>query len=98
MIRRSAVAVVVIAVVSLAAWAFVIRPALDTPERRVGAYLAATSSGNEGAALDAWVPYPATVLISVIQRGDKTDQQRRRLARRFLLAPRRFPADAPVAS
>ena len=76
MIRRSAVAVVVIAVVSLAAWAFVIRPVLDTPERRVGAYLAATSSGNEGAALDAWVPYPATVLISDELRARRADLTR----------------------
>lgn len=49
------VGVVAIAIVSLAAWAFVVRPALDTPERRVAAYLAATSSGDEQRALDAWV-------------------------------------------
>lgn len=67
------VAVVGIAIVSLAAWAFVIRPALDTPERRVATYLSATSSGNEGAALEAWVPYPATVLINTELRARRAD-------------------------
>lgn len=71
--RRSiVVAVISIGIVSLAAWAFVIRPALDTPERRVAAYLGATSSGNEGAALDAWVPYPSNVLISDELRARRT--------------------------
>ncbi len=70
---RVVVAVVGITIASLAAWAFVIRPALDTPERRVAAYLAATGSGNEGAALDAWVPYPANVLISTDLRARRAD-------------------------
>lgn len=77
MIRRPVVIVVGIAVASLAAWAIVIRPALDMPERRVAAYLAATSSGNESAALDAWVPYPGTVLMSAelrARRGDLTKE------------------------
>lgn len=54
---RSGVLVAVIGVViaSVAAYALVMRPALDTPERRVAAYLAATSSGDEKRALDAWV-------------------------------------------
>ena len=74
--RRSLAAVAGVVVVSLAAWALVIRPALDTPERRVGAYLAATSSGNEGAALDAWVPYPGTVLISDELRAQRASLTR----------------------
>ena len=73
MIRRPVVAVVFIAIVSVAAWAFVIRPALDTPERRVAAYLIATGSGNEGAALDAWVPYPASVRMSSELRARRAD-------------------------
>ena len=47
---------VVLAVVGLAAivlWT-VISPRLDSPERQVARYLAATSSGNEKDALDAW--------------------------------------------
>jgi hypothetical protein len=52
---------------------FVIRPALDTPERRVAAYLAATSSGNEPLALEAWVPYPRSVLVSDDLRALRTD-------------------------
>ena len=77
MTRRPVVlALVAIALASLAAWAFVIRPALDTPERRVAAYLAATSSGNEGAALDAWVPYPANVLMSTELRKRRADLTR----------------------
>lgn len=46
-----------VAVVSLAAivlWTTVISPRLDSPERQVARYLAATSSGNEKDALDAW--------------------------------------------
>jgi hypothetical protein len=71
--RRSiVVAVVGIGVASLLAWAFVVRPALDTPERRVAAYLGATSSGNEGGALDAWVPYPSNVLLSDELRAQRT--------------------------
>ena len=73
MIRRAVITGVAIAIASLAAWALVIRPALDTPERRVAAYLAATGSGDEGAALDAWVPYPATVLISTELRARRAD-------------------------
>jgi hypothetical protein len=72
-IRRPVVAVVFIAIVSVSAWAFVIRPALDTPDRRVAAYLTATGSGNEGAALDAWVPYPASVRISSELRARRED-------------------------
>lgn len=73
MIRRAVITGAAIAIASLAAWALVIRPALDTPERRVAAYLAATGSGDEGAALDAWVPYPATVLISTELRARRAD-------------------------
>lgn len=72
MIRRALIAGVAVVIVSFAAWMLVIRPALDTPERRVAAYLAATSSGNERAALDAWVPYPETVLISDDLRARRT--------------------------
>jgi hypothetical protein len=46
-----------IAVVTLAAivlWTTTISPRLDSPERQVARYLAATSSGNEKDALDAW--------------------------------------------
>jgi len=72
--RRSIViAVVGVVIASLAAWAFVVRPALDTPERRVATYLSATSSGHESAALDSWVPYPGTVLISDELRARRTD-------------------------
>ena len=67
------IAVVGVVIASLAAWAFVVRPALDTPERRVATYLSATSSGNESAALDSWVPYPGTVLISDELRARRTD-------------------------
>jgi len=75
--RRSVVvAVVGVAIASLAAWALVVRPALDTPERRVATYFAATSSGNESTALDAWVPYPGTVLISTELRARRTDLTR----------------------
>jgi len=65
-------AVVGVGIASLAAWAFVIRPVLDTPERRVAAYLGATSAGNEVAALDAWVPYPSNVLVSDELRARRT--------------------------
>jgi len=75
-IRRSAAPLVGIAVVLLAAWAFAIRPALDTPDRRVAAYLSATGSGNEVAALEAWVPYPGTVLISDELRAQRTELTR----------------------
>jgi hypothetical protein len=70
--RYAAVAVVALGIASLAAWAFVIRPALDTPERRVAAYLGATSSGNEGLALEEWVPYPRTVSFSDELRARRT--------------------------
>lgn len=73
--RAVIIAVVGSAIVSVAAWAFVIRPALDRPERRVAAYLAATSSGDEHAALGVWVPYPGTVPLSTelrARRGELT--------------------------
>ena len=55
MSRRAVVfAVVGVVLASVAAWAVVIRPALDMPEGRVAAYLAATRSGDEQRALDAW--------------------------------------------
>jgi hypothetical protein len=40
--------------VAVVLWTFVVAPRLDTPERQVARYLAATSSGNEQDALDAW--------------------------------------------
>ncbi len=74
--RPVVVAAIGVAIASLAAWSFVIRPALDTPERRVSAYLSATSSGNEASALEAWVPYPANVLLSTELRARRADLTR----------------------
>ena len=50
--RLAAVAVLVAATVAL--WTLVVAPRLDTPEQQVARYLAATSSGKEQDALDAW--------------------------------------------
>jgi len=50
--RLLAVAVLVAAAVVL--WAVVVAPRLDTPERQVARYFAATSTGQEQEALDAW--------------------------------------------
>jgi len=74
--RPVVVAAIGVAIASLAAWSFVIRPVLDTPERRVSAYLSATSSGNEVSALEAWVPYPANVLLSTELRARRADLTR----------------------
>ena len=77
MTRRAALIVMVgITIVSVGAWVFVIRSALDTPERRVAAYLAATSSGNESAALAVWVPYPGNVRLGADLRARRVELTR----------------------
>jgi len=57
--RLLALPLAVLAAVAL--WLVVIAPALDSPERRVAAYLEATGAGNERAALEAWVVYEGGV-------------------------------------
>jgi hypothetical protein len=69
-------ALVGVAIASVAAWAFVLRPALDTPERRVAAYLAATRSGDEAAALEVWVSYPDDVQLSADLRARRAELTR----------------------
>lgn len=47
-------AIVVVSLAAIVLWTTVISPRIDSPERQVARYLAATSSGNEEDALDAW--------------------------------------------
>lgn len=47
-------AVAVVGLAAIVLWITAIAPRLDSPERQVARYLAATSSGNEKDALDAW--------------------------------------------
>jgi hypothetical protein len=51
---RRLVAVAVLVAAAAVLWTLVVAPRLDTPERQVASYLAATSSGKEQDALDAW--------------------------------------------
>src|SRR3979490_2262907 len=51
---RRLVAVALLVAATVALWTLVVAPRLDTPERQVARYLAATSSGKEQDALDAW--------------------------------------------
>lgn len=49
-----ALAVAALVIGTILVWTFVVAPILGAPEREVARYLAATSSGKEQEALDAW--------------------------------------------
>lgn len=51
---RRVIAITALGLAVVALWTLVVVPRLDTPERQVARYLAATSAGNEQEALDAW--------------------------------------------
>ena len=57
--RRRQVALVAIALLIAAAgaWVYFATPLLDTPQRHVARYLAATARGDVNAALDEWIVY-----------------------------------------
>ena len=66
---------VLLLLASVAGWALVVAPALDTPESQVARYLAATSRPDEAGALAAWqlhdgAPAPSAALIQ--RRNDLT--------------------------
>src|SRR5919106_3553314 len=67
--------VVALALAAVPLWVLVIAPRLDSPDGEVARYLAATSAGNEQAALDAWPTFvggihPLPALLA--RRGEVT--------------------------
>jgi hypothetical protein len=55
--KRKLIAAAAVGLGSMVLWTLVIAPRLDTPERQVARYLAATSTGKEQEALDAWATF-----------------------------------------
>jgi hypothetical protein len=65
--KRSLIAAAAVGLGSIVLWTLVIAQRLDTPERQLARYLAATSTGKEQEALDAWATFEGGRLILVTE-------------------------------